>query len=156
MYRSIALLLMLIAAPAAAQSSPEEALSAWATAYSAMDGSRSAAVYATDARLWGTAARTQTAGRDAILAYFNAGRQNLESRTVVIGEHAIQRFGNTAVASGHYQFRNTRIDGTSTVRPARFSMTMVNENGRWMIANHHSSLLPDAPPTNPGTAGAAR
>lgn len=146
---------MLIGAPAAAQSSPEDALAAWATAYAAMDGTRSAAVYAPDARLWGTAARTQTVGRDAILTYFNAGRQNLQSRMVVVGEHAIQRFGDTAVASGHYEFRNTRIDGSSTVRPARFSMTIVNQNGRWMIANHHSSLLPDAP-ASPATPGPAR
>ena len=141
----VACVILLCAAPAAAQTSAEEALAAWATAYAAMDGQKSAAVYAPEARLWGTASRTQTVGREAIRAYFDAGRQGLRSRLVAIGEHAVQRFGDTAVASGHYEFHNTREDGTAVARPARFSMTMVNQNGRWLIANHHSSLLPAAP-----------
>ena len=145
MSRRLALLIVMIATPAAAQSSPEEALGGWAAAYAAMSGEKSAASYAADARLWGTASRTQTVGREAIRAYFDAGSRNLQSRSVLIGEHAIQRFGDTAVASGHYEFRNTRADGVSTARPARFSMTLVSQNGRWLIANHHSSLLPDAP-----------
>ncbi len=136
---------LLSATPALAQATPEEALQAWATAYAAMDGEKSAAVYAPDARLWGTASRAQTVGRDAIRDYFNAGRQNLKSRVVTIGDHATRIFGNAAVASGHYSFENTRADGSSTTRAARFSMAIVNQNGRWVIVDHHSSVLPEAP-----------
>jgi uncharacterized protein (TIGR02246 family) len=145
MHRWLTFVVVLAAAPAAAQSSPEEALAAWAAAYAALDGEKSAAVYAPDARLWGTSSRTQTVGRDAIRDYFNAGRQNLASRFVTLGEHATQAFGATAVVSGHYAFSNTRPGGAPAVRPARFSMTMINQDGRWLIANHHSSVLPDAP-----------
>jgi uncharacterized protein (TIGR02246 family) len=142
----VILLAVLAPSPATAQ-----ALTAWARAYATLDGEQSAAVYAPDARLWGTVSRTQTVGRDAIRDYFNNGRQNLRSRTVTIGDHAIQLFGSAAVASGHYEFQNTRADGTSVVRAARFSMTIVNQSGRWLIANHHSSTLPDAPtPTATG------
>jgi uncharacterized protein (TIGR02246 family) len=145
MTRWLVCALLLAAAPVSAQTTPAQALTAWATAYAALDGEMSAAVYAPDARLWGTVARTQTVGRDAIRAYFDNGRQNLRSRVVTIGEHAVQQFGGTAVASGHYRFQNTRADGTSIVRAARFSMTIVDQGGRWLIVNHHSSTLPDAP-----------
>src|SRR4051812_34455956 len=45
----------------------EAALKAWAEAYDARDGEKSAAVYAQDARLWGTVSQKQTVGRDAKL-----------------------------------------------------------------------------------------
>jgi uncharacterized protein (TIGR02246 family) len=149
MSRTLTVVLVLAASPAAAQSTPAEALAAWASAYAAMSGEKSAAVYAADARLWGTASRAQTVGRDAIRDYFDAGSRNLRSRTVVIGEHAIQLLGDVAVASGHYEFRNTRNDGASTARPSRFSMTLASQGGRWLIVNHHSSQLPDAPAAPP-------
>jgi len=137
------------AAPAWAQNSPQEALASWSRAYAAMDGAASAAAYAPEARLWGTAARTQTVGREAIAEYFASGARNLTSRHVSIGEHAVQMFGDVAVVSGHYAFENTRADGTSTTRAARFSMAMATQDGRWVIVNHHSSLLPNAPAAAP-------
>lgn len=123
----------------------EQALAGWASAYAAKDGSRSAAVYTTDARLWGTAARTQSVGTNAIRDYFANGTDGIASRAVAIGAHATRVFGDVAVVSGQYEFTVTRRDGGSAVRPARFSMTFVKRDGRWLIADHHSSVMPEAP-----------
>ena len=119
----------------------EETLRAWADAYDARDGEKSAAVYAQDARLWGTVSQKQTVGRDAIRGYFDAGK-TLTARHVEIGEHACRAFETVAVCSGHYTFQRTPQEGAAQNDPARFSMTIVKRDGRWEIADHHSSLLP--------------
>jgi hypothetical protein len=46
------------------------------------------------------------------------------------------------VCSGHYAFQRTPQEGAPQNDPARFSMTIVKRDGRWEIADHHSSLLP--------------
>jgi uncharacterized protein (TIGR02246 family) len=130
---------------AASDAEVETTLAGWAAAYAAKDGDRSAGVYAPDARLWGTAARTQSVGRDAIRDYFNNGREGIASRTVTIGAHATRVYGDAAVVSGQYEFVVVRPDGTKAVRPARFSMTFARSGDRWLIVDHHSSVLPDPP-----------
>ena len=119
----------------------EAALKAWAEAYDARDGEKSAAVYAQDARLWGTVSQKQTVGRDAIRGYFDAGK-TLKARHVEIGDHACRAFETVAVCSGHYTFQRTPQEGAPQNDPARFSMTIVKRDGGWQIADHHSSLLP--------------
>jgi uncharacterized protein (TIGR02246 family) len=123
----------------------EAVIERWATAFATLDGSRSAAEYADDARLWGTVAQEPNVGRDAIRAYFDSGRQRAKARHVVIGDHATRVYGTTAVSSGRYDFHSVLHDGTSTVRRARFSMTFVQRGGRWQIVDHHSSEVPAAP-----------
>jgi uncharacterized protein (TIGR02246 family) len=123
----------------------EAVIAEWVAAFAALDGSKSAAVYADDARLWGTIAQEPNVGREAIRAYFDSGRQRAQARRVVIGDHATRVYGPTAVSSGRYDFHTVLHDGTSTVRRARFSMTFVQRDGRWQIVDHHSSEVPPAP-----------
>jgi uncharacterized protein (TIGR02246 family) len=123
----------------------EEVIAEWVTAFAALDGSKSAAVYAADARLWGTIAQEPNVGHDAIRAYFDSGRQRARARHVVIGDHATRVYGTAAISSGRYDFHTVLHDGTSTVRRARFSMTFVQRDGRWQIVDHHSSEVPPAP-----------
>jgi uncharacterized protein (TIGR02246 family) len=127
-----------------AQSSPEELLKAWTEAYATMDGQRTSAVYTDDARLWGTSSHQQSVGRDSITAYFARSRPGVASITVTIAEHSIRPLAEgAAVASGHYAFRMNRTDGTQQQTHARFSMAMVRgTDGKWLIADHHSSPLP--------------
>ena len=116
----------------------EAALKAWADAYAARDGEKSAALYAQDARLWGTLSAKQSIGRDAIHDYFNAGKQ-LKARTVEIGEHACRMIDTAAVCSGHYTFDRTPNEGPPEKTPARFSIVLAKQDGRWLIVDHHSS-----------------
>ena len=140
----VALVMTLLIQPGAArqQEGVEGAIKRWAEAFAALDGERSAAVYAPDARLWGTVAAEPAVGRAEIRAYFDSGRQRARSRRVAIGAHATRVYGTTAVSSGRYDFTNVLFDGTPSVRRARFSMTFVDRDGQWLIVDHHSSELP--------------
>ncbi len=123
------------------------ALHAWADAYGTMDGSRTAAVYTENARLWGTTSREQNVGRASIEGYFSRPRPGVTSISVAFGDYGVQPLGDRgAVASGHYTFTMKRVDGTETQLPARFSMSFVRgDDGIWRIADHHSSPLSRAP-----------
>lgn len=143
---ALAVVISVAATPPQARDHDVEAvISQWAAAFATLDGSKSVAVYAHDARLWGTVAREPAAGLDAIRAYFDSGRQRARSRYVVIGDHATRVYGTTAVSSGRYDFHTVLLDGTSTIRHARFSMTFVHRDRRWQIVDHHSSEVPPAP-----------
>jgi len=138
---------LMIGMASAASANPDEAeaaLRAWGEAYAARDGEKSAAAYAADARLWGTEAAKQSVGRDAIRAYFDAGKA-LKARVVEFGEHACRMVDSAAVCSGHYTFERTPNDGEPNKAPARFSIVLAKQDGRWLIVDHHSSLLPPSP-----------
>lgn len=50
-------------------------------------------------------------------------------------------YGNVAINSGVYTF--SYLDNKkSLVMPARFSFVYLKTGGRWLIVNHHSSVLP--------------
>lgn len=123
---------------------PASALAAWADAYAAQDGPRSAATYTEDATLWGTASRAPTVGIAGIADYFGRRREGVASVSVTFDEQAVQSLsGAAAVAYGRYTFRQKRTDGSETSLPARFTMTLVKAgDGSWRIAHHHSSPMP--------------
>jgi uncharacterized protein (TIGR02246 family) len=81
----------------------------------------------------------QSVGRDAIRAYFDAGKA-LKARVVEFGEHACRMIDSAAVCSGHYTFERTPTDGEPKKAPARFSIVLAKQDGRWLIVDHHSSL----------------
>ena len=64
---------------------------------------------------------------------------------VALGEQLIRVYGNTAINRGYYTFSYAKDGETKTI-PARYSFTYVKDGDRWMIADHHSSALPAAPP----------
>lgn len=135
-----------VPALAGPQEEVEAALQDWAAAYAARDGERSAALYAPDARLWGTASRRQTIGRPGIAQYFVVTGRGMRSRSAEFGEHATRVFGDVAVSSGRYDFHRIREDGAPFDTAARFSMVLLRQpDGRWLIVDHHSSPLPPAP-----------
>ncbi|MBV9078547.1 MAG: SgcJ/EcaC family oxidoreductase [Methylobacteriaceae bacterium] len=123
---------------------PAALLEAWSEAYATNDGPRVAALYAEDARLWGSVSRAQTVGRPAIAGYFGRVRPGATAIAVRIGDHATREVGaGFAVASGHYTFVRRQPDGTEQLEPSRFSMAMIRaDDGSWRIVDHHSSRLP--------------
>jgi len=132
-------------APASTEdpSAPAAILSAWADAYASQEGARSAALYTEDASLWGTASSVPSKGRAAIATYFDARRGTIARSSVAFDEQAVSLLpGGTAVIYGRYSFRQERLDGGEILLSARFSMTLVRDHGRWLIAHHHSSPMP--------------
>lgn len=112
------------------------AVDRWVAAYSANDIEALAAAYTPTAVLLGTTSPVISEGTAGIREYFkdtpgsNLRNVIVERRTTVLGEDA-------AVVSGFYDFY--RADHSTTPRPARFTMVVVRSEGRWAIAQHHSS-----------------
>jgi uncharacterized protein (TIGR02246 family) len=123
---------------------PAALLSAWAAAYAAQEGQRSASLYTPEARLWGSVSREQTVGQADIATYFGRIRPGAAAIEVRFGAHAVREVApGVAVASGHYTFLRELWDGSIVEEPSRFSMTLVRGvEGGWRIVDHHSSRLP--------------
>ena len=150
-YFFVALLVLL---PAHALAGPAEEASAvidrWAAAYNANDADAAVKLYAPDGLLHGTSSPTLNAGTSAISEYFKAlpGSGN----SVTIGDRHMVALGDAAAMGvGFYEFKS----GQGAIRPARFTFVVVKRGADWLIAHHHSSVLPrpqtiglDIPPKN--------
>jgi hypothetical protein len=56
----------------------------------------------------------------------------------------IRVYSSTAVNTGSYTFSYLK-DGQTTTLPARYSFTFVKEGEKWIIVDHHSSVMPIPP-----------
>jgi uncharacterized protein (TIGR02246 family) len=122
------------------QDQASAATAAWRAAYNSRDPARIAAMYDSDAVLWGTTAKTVAPNPSAIAEYFkNAGKR--PNARVTFGEQHLRVYGDVAVSTGYYTFSDTR-DGKEISRPARYTMVFRNRNGTWLIVAHHSSEVP--------------
>jgi uncharacterized protein (TIGR02246 family) len=120
------------------------ATKAWADAMTSHDIERVVALYDSDAVLWGTRSPKLRDNPETIREYFNILKTVPPSYKGVLGEQRIRIYGDMAINTGTYTFSETR-DGKEIVRPARFSFVYRNRGGRWLIVDHHSSAVPEAP-----------
>jgi uncharacterized protein (TIGR02246 family) len=119
---------------------PHAIVERWAETFNEGEPSAVAALYALGATIWGTLAQSLTTSPDDIETYFiQAARAELK---VKLGEHVSSLISEaSAIDTGHYEFSRT-TDGQTTIFPARYSFVLVKQNGAWMIAHQHSSILP--------------
>lgn len=112
----------------------------WEHAFNQGDHDAVAALYAPDAILWGTLAPQLITTPAAIRTYFaEAAGAGLK---VALGTHASTAVSETCVVdAGHYELTRLR-DGQNAAFPARYSFVLMRTNAAWMIAHHHSSMLP--------------
>jgi uncharacterized protein (TIGR02246 family) len=140
--------LVILAWPYATLAGPKEdvaaATQAWVDAMNSHDPERVVALYDADAVLWGTVSPTIRDTPASIRDYFKGLPTMPPEFRGVIGEQRVRIYGDTAINSGTYTFTSVR-DGKPTTTAARFSFVYRNQNGRWMIVDHHSSAVP-APP----------
>ena len=76
--------------------------------------------------------------------YFVAVAKAVPGVKVDFGDQLIRVYGNAAINSGYYTFSWIK-DGETKSLPARYTFTYVNDGGRWLIVDHHSSALPSPP-----------
>jgi hypothetical protein len=77
---------------------------------------------------------------------FQTLRTSPPEYTVVIGEQRVRVYGDTAINSGTYTLLSVAVrDGKPINIAARFSFVYRSRDGRWVIIDHHSSVMP-APP----------
>ncbi|MGI9382720.1 MAG: SgcJ/EcaC family oxidoreductase [Methyloligellaceae bacterium] len=142
------LLLCLIGSVTAAQAGDKEdvlgAMNAWKmnlAASTAEDPSKILSLYAKDGILWGTISKELRTTPDLIKAYFVNAYKKLPKLTVVFKDPQVRVFGDTAINTGYYTFTFEK-DGQMKALPARYSFTLVKRDGKWLIADHHSSGMP--------------
>ncbi|MEW2623820.1 SgcJ/EcaC family oxidoreductase [Streptomyces sp. NPDC048106] len=135
-------------APANAATSPTKGQIAalfrqWNAALATGDAHRVADLYAPDAVLLPTASPYIRTTRAGIVDYFE---HFLERKPVaVIQRQIIDILGPTsAVNTGLYRFTLTDKNGSKTTLDARYTFVYELRSGRWLILNHHSSVVPSA------------
>jgi uncharacterized protein (TIGR02246 family) len=138
----------LLATAAVAQPGPKEEVAAatltWGQTLGRNDPDEVVLLYATDGVLWGTLSPTVRADRAALRDYFVTAFKVLPSLEVTFGEQLIRVYGSTAVNTGSYTFSYLK-DGQTMTLPARYSFTFVKEGEKWIIVDHHSSVMPIPP-----------
>ena len=137
--------LLILGFPSLTLAGPKEevagATQAWIDAMSSHNAERVVALYDPEAVLWGTRSPTLRDQPATVREYFNILSTVPPSYKVVIGEQRIRVYGDMAINTGTYTFSEDR-DGKAVIRPARFSLVYRNRGGRWLIMDHHSSVVP--------------
>jgi uncharacterized protein (TIGR02246 family) len=140
----VGLFLVAAVASAAPKDDVAAATATWGQAIATNDPEKVLPLYAEDAVLWGTLSPKVRADRAALRDYFVSAFKILPELKVNFGEQLIRVYGNAAVNTGYYTFAFVK-DGQAKTLPARYSFTYVNEGGKWMIVDHHSSAMPPPP-----------
>ena len=138
---------------AAAETAVIEAVQAWISSFNEHDAAMVSGLYDAQAVLWGTLSAEIMTSADAVRAYFERTFHFNPPPTVSLGQNLVRVFGEVGVASGNYTLEFL-IAGQSHLMPARFSLTYRLSAGKsggksgekWLIVDHHSSLVPSAPP----------
>jgi uncharacterized protein (TIGR02246 family) len=142
-FAPIVLAAILLAGSGPAMAGPAEeanaALNTFAATYTTNDVDKLVQLYTSDAVLLGTNSPVISMGRDAVRAYFTnlklagSGNKNViqDRKTIVVSDSAV-------VVTGFYEFTRMR-DGKPMAGPARFTVLLTKQGGKWLIAHQHSS-----------------
>jgi uncharacterized protein (TIGR02246 family) len=128
------------AAATLAQGASPSMAEQWAAAFSRGDLEAIVGLYDEEALLWGTSSSTLRRGASAIRQYYAQLLEAFPGTKIALGETSPRLYGNAGVDSGSYTVRLVAGDGKARVTLARFTMTYVKRNGKWLIVDHHSSL----------------
>jgi hypothetical protein len=123
------------------QLGPELLLEEWSAAFNACNLPAICRLYDARAVLWGTTAHNVIADPAAIEGYFRAVFGIRPAPQVQVTESMVRAYGDFVVLAGTYSLH---VVGSGQVMalPARFTFALHNSQGRWLIAEHHSSMLP--------------
>ncbi|CAM9947506.1 unnamed protein product [Scytosiphon promiscuus] len=110
---------------------------------------KTAALYAEDAVLWGTVSEEVRETPEQIYDYFDFFARLPKLRLLEYTPAPVRVYGQFAVEAGTYTFAWQGPDGATVEKRARFSFTFRRcEPGSpqpWVIVEHHSSSMPNAP-----------
>jgi uncharacterized protein (TIGR02246 family) len=143
---TLTILFVLLCPPPVFAAPAEEAsaiIDRWAGAITGNDVEAAVKLYTPDALLHGISSPRLYAGTQSIREYFNTASE--AGKKVAISERHMVVLADTAVMGvGFYEFELVQ-QGMRVPRPARFTFIMVKRGNDWLIAHHHSSVLPPAP-----------
>lgn len=141
---SLALMTTLVSAPVLADTvkDVEATTQQWIAAMNRKSTADVVALYAKDAVFFGTTSPVLRDTPTLVNDYFK-NLPKLGDSTMSLGEHRVQVFGDVAINTGYY-IRASKQDGKEVKSPARFTFVYQLRQGKWMIVEHHSSVLPEA------------
>jgi len=124
---------------------PDSFVDRWIAAFNAADLPGITALYAPDARLWGTTAPHLIDHPAGVRRYFERVFSLQPRPRMALIEWHRRDGGDVAVESGRYDLEL----GPGGPLAARFTLVLRREDdgadGAWRIVEHHSSAVPDAP-----------
>ena len=141
----LALMSVLISGPVLADAAKdvEATTQQWIAAFNRKSAADIVALYAKDAVFFGTTSPIIRDTPELVRDYFkNIG--DTGNSTISMGEHRVQVFGDVAINTGFYT-RTAVQDGKEVKNPAWFTFVYQLRQGKWMIVEHHSSVLPGTP-----------
>ena len=141
---SVLLLILLVTVPSAWAGPKDEVAAAtakWANVFTDDNPDKILALYDKDAVLWGTLSPKRRDDPEAIKDYFVKAFAALPQHKVSFGDQLIRVYGNTAINTGYYTFTYVK-DGEAKSLPSRYSFTYVKKGKKWLIVDHHSSVMP--------------
>jgi uncharacterized protein (TIGR02246 family) len=119
-------------------------LDRWVTAFNARDPEAVVQLYTSDAIFFGTSSPKLSAGRESIRDSLSGAPETAASVSIIV--RSLVTLSDAAVmAVGFYQF-DLKEGETRVPRLARFTFVIAKHGDEWLIAHHHSSLVPLAPP----------
>ena len=117
----------------------EDLFERWNEALRSGDAQRVSQCYAEDAVLLPTVSNVPRLSRSEIKDYFEHFLQKKPLGTV--NQRNVKLGCNKITDAGVYTFRIIDAGKTEDV-PARYTFVYENRDGEWLIAHHHSSLMP--------------
>ncbi|KAB2342964.1 SgcJ/EcaC family oxidoreductase [Actinomadura rudentiformis] len=112
----------------------------WLAAVRTGDPQKVAARYASDAVLLPTASPKIRTDRAGIVDYFEHFlKRDPDAKKIRTVVNVLDR--DSAIDTGLYRFT---LDGGKTVVEARYTYEYEKRGGKWLIVNHHSSVVPPA------------
>ncbi|MEJ0035098.1 MAG: DUF4440 domain-containing protein [Gammaproteobacteria bacterium] len=138
----LALMTALVSAPVFADTAKdvEATTQRWITAFNRKSATDIVALYAKDAVFFGTTSPVLRDTPALVQDYFKS-IGNAGDSTISMGDHRVQVFGDVAINTGFYT-RSSTQNGQVVQNPARFTFVYQLRQGKWMIVEHHSSVLP--------------
>jgi uncharacterized protein (TIGR02246 family) len=141
-----------VPSPDATKAEVAQATQSWVSAFNACNAAEAAALYDSEAVLWGTVAPVVISSPIGVRQYFERACSSNPQPKVLFGEQLVRVYGETAINTGSYTF-TVFPGGQARQFPARYSFTYRKKGGQWLIVDHHSSAVP-TPPTSPASAPA--
>ena len=117
-----------------------ENMDRWVSSFSEDTPENICALYDEQAYLWGTLSPLKRDSAALINDYFEQ-LFKYQNRSVKLNDSNIRFFGEIAISNGQYTFSWFK-EGVKVTIVARFSFVYVKKRGRWLIIEHHSSVIP--------------
>ena len=140
-----------VSSPESSKAEVQQAIQDWASSVNNCNSEKISSLYSPEAVLWGTIAPTIISSPAGIRQYFDQVCSTNPPLKVALGEQRLRVYDNFAVNSGSYTI-TVFAAGQARQLPARYSFSYQRQGGKWLVVDHHSSLLPTppAPASAPG------